>query len=168
MQRVSIFAALAVGACTLTHPLEKYGNGGSGAGPGAGGTPDNGTDAAPEPPPGPGTDSPDAGADIGADSPNEIPPDATVDDAGCAGNPDILEPTDGQNVGPAIHLRVDAPTCIRTMIVYLNYADVLHVTGHTIDTWISVPMGPNKLAVNGWAGTATAHPSPLISFTRTN
>jgi hypothetical protein len=149
MRRWCVFAALALGACTLTHPLDKYGSGGP--------------DGAPEPSDAGLLERADAGSPDAA-----VPKDATVDEAGCAGDPTILEPTDGQEVGAAIHLRVDAPSCIRTMIVYLNYAEVLRVSGHTIDQWVPVPIGANKLNVNGWAGTATAHPSPIIAFNRKN
>jgi len=95
-------------------------------------------------------------------------PDATIDDAGCVGDPQILEPTPGQDVGPAIHLRVDAPLCITTMIAYVNGTQVLKVNAHAIDQWVPVPVGTDVLNVNGWAGTATAHTSPQITFTRRN
>jgi hypothetical protein len=129
MARALAPAALALAACTLTHPLDKYGAGGG----------------------------PDASDDVG-----------TVDDAGCAGDPQILEPTRNQDVGASMHLRVSAPACLTTMIVYLNDKDVLHVSDHTIDTFLPVPVGPNRVSVNGWAGTATAHVSESIPFDRKN
>jgi hypothetical protein len=126
---------LALAACTLTHPLDKYGAG-------------EPVDAAPEP--------------------ESDAAEASVDDAGCVGDPVILEPTPNATVGESIHLRVSAPSCIATMIAYLNSKDVIHQSGHAIDTTVAVPIGTSTLNVNGWAGTAKAHTSPIITIVRKN
>ncbi|MEA2745929.1 MAG: hypothetical protein QOI41_72 [Myxococcales bacterium] len=85
---------------------------------------------------------------------------------GCSGNPQILEPTAGQSVGPAIHLRTTAPACIATSIAYVDGKQVATGTG-ALDVWVPVTMGAHTLNVNGWAGTSTSHPSSPITFTRT-
>ena len=85
---------------------------------------------------------------------------------GCTGVPTILEPTAGENVGPAIHLRVTAPSCIDAMIAYIDGQQVVKVTGSSIDQWVSVSVGSHDLNVNGWAGTNTAHVSEHVTFQR--
>jgi hypothetical protein len=89
-------------------------------------------------------------------------------DAGtCSGVPTILEPTASEDVGPSIHLRVSAPSCIETMIPYLDGKALPVVTGDSIDEWVPVTLGTHTLNVNGWAGTDTAHASAHVTFTRT-
>ncbi len=87
---------------------------------------------------------------------------------GSCGVPTILEPTIGESVGPAIRLRVSAPSCIEPMIAYVDGKKAVQVSGNAIDQWVSVTVGPHRLNVNGWAGTATAHVSKEIDFTRPN
>ncbi|HEY8074133.1 MAG TPA: hypothetical protein VIF62_08490 [Labilithrix sp.] len=139
MGRTFVLAALLAG-CTATHPLDSYSS-------------EYGKDGAPDAAP-----ADDSGAPAAAD--------ADVDDAGCAGDPTILEPLPNATVGATMHLRVSAPTCIATMIVYLDYKDVLHIDGNAIDQSIPLSVGTHKLNVNGWAHTANAHASPLITITR--
>ena len=86
----------------------------------------------------------------------------------CDGVPTILEPTVAENVGPSIHLRVSAPSCIETMIPYLDGKALATVNGNSIDEWVPVAtLGVHTVNVNGWAGTASAHTSAHVTFTRT-
>ena len=87
---------------------------------------------------------------------------------GCTGVPTVLEPTMGESVGPAIHLRVTAPSCIDAMIAYIDGQQVVKVTGSSIDQWVPVSIGSHALNVNGWAGTNVAHVSTHVTFTRPN
>ena len=92
------------------------------------------------------------------------PPPATT-----CGPPTILEPTNGMNVGPSIHLRVSAPSCIDAMIPYIDSQRAIATTvqGSSIDAWIPVTMGTHTLNVNGWDAKGAVYPSTKISFTRT-
>jgi hypothetical protein len=92
---------------------------------------------------------------------------ASTSGDGCTGNPVVLEPTANQSVGPAIRLRASAPACIQTLLAYVDGKEVLRVTGSSIDQWVPVTMGTHTVGVNGWAGTATAHVSAPVTFTRT-
>jgi hypothetical protein len=88
-------------------------------------------------------------------------------DAGAAcGVPTILEPTNGEAVGPAIHLRVSAPSCLDAMIAYIDGHQVATAQTNAIDQWVPVTTGPHTLQVNGWAGSATAHASTAVTFFR--
>ena len=82
--------------------------------------------------------------------------------------PTILEPTAGQSVGPDIHLRVSAPTCIDAIKCYIdsNTTPVASATTNAIDTWVPVTMGPHAVQCNGW-DSGVVYRSGSVSFTRT-
>jgi hypothetical protein len=85
---------------------------------------------------------------------------------GCAA-PAILEPSLDEAVGPAIHLRVSAPSCLDAVKCYLDGkpTPVASAAG-AIDQWVSVAVGEHEIQCNGWDAKGTVHASPAIAFDR--
>jgi hypothetical protein len=140
LRRALSLGAFLLGAapigCSLTHRLDGYGD-------------EFGA-----------VDAADAGANV-------VPEDATdAAKAPCVGVPMILEPAEGASVGASVHLRVSAPPCLNALIAYIDSNEVANATTNAIDQWVTVGSGSHTLNVNGWAGTATAHPSTFVKFTR--
>jgi hypothetical protein len=90
--------------------------------------------------------------------------------SGCSA-PTILEPTAGQSVGPAIDLRVSAPSCLGALKAYLdgNPTPVAETGGNSFPnpTWVPVALGSHTLGVNGWDANGKAWVSSPVSFART-
>lgn len=128
-------------ACTLTHPLDEYHAGEPAA------------DASSE----------SAAFDAGDAAPSE-PVDAGD---GCTGNPQILMPMNGDTVGATFHLTVSAPTCLSTLIFYVDSMLTLKIMSSAIDQEVPIAIGKHHINVNGFAGTAQAHLSASIEITRT-
>jgi hypothetical protein len=82
----------------------------------------------------------------------------------------ILEPTAGESVGPAIHLRTSAPACVTATKCYIDGdpTPVASATSGAIDQWVSVTVGAHTVQCNAWDASGTAHASPAIAFTRPN
>jgi hypothetical protein len=151
--RVVAFFAAGLCACTLTHPLDRYssdyGDATDGGGGGGGG-------------------GPDASA-VDADALDGSSIDATVDGAphdGCVGVPMIVAPLSKATVGDTVTVTVAAPSCISTMIVYIDSKDVLHVSSNSVTNSFAIDVGTHTVNVNGWAHTDYAHSSDHITFTR--
>jgi hypothetical protein len=88
-------------------------------------------------------------------------------DASC-GPPAITTPSAGQSVGPDIHLRVSAPSCIDAIKCYVdsNPTVVASASTSAIDAWVPVTMGSHVVQCNGW-DSGVVYRSPFVSFTRT-
>jgi hypothetical protein len=82
--------------------------------------------------------------------------------------PVIQIPTANEPVGPAIDLKVVAPSCIVAMIAYIDAAQAAPaIHGASIDQWIGVTMGTHRLNVNGWDAQGNVFVSSSTTFTRT-
>jgi hypothetical protein len=132
-----------LGACTLTHPLDQYGD---------------------------GLEAPADASSAAADGPPLDARDATLPadgGDGCSGGPDIVVPVSGATVGSTFRLMVSAPECVQRMILYVDGADSTHFVGHGVDQSIPITIGTHRINVNGWAGTDQAHASAHVTITRT-
>jgi hypothetical protein len=89
---------------------------------------------------------------------------------GCSA-PSVLEPTAGQSVGPAIDLRVSAPSCLGALKAYLDGNPTPVASSSTSSfpspLWIPVALGGHTISVNGWDASGKAYLSAPVSFTRT-
>ena len=98
----------------------------------------------------------------------KTPPDIAL----CRGTPTcsppvVLEPTNGETVGPAIHLRTSAPSCLTAVIPYLDDVRVPSDPSATsLDQWVSVNPGPHTINVNGWDSKGHVYASPKVPFVR--
>jgi hypothetical protein len=81
----------------------------------------------------------------------------------------VLEPTQGESVGPSIHLRVSGGGCLTSMIAYIDGVEVERSTlsPPSIDQWVGVALGARRLHVNAWEPNGTIHQTPDVAFTRT-
>ncbi len=86
---------------------------------------------------------------------------------GSCGAPGILEPTQGQSVGPAIQLRTSAPSCLSAAKCYLDGNPTPVASGLDIDQWVPVSMGTHDVECNGWDPSGNVTKSATIAFTRT-
>ena len=89
---------------------------------------------------------------------------------GCSA-PSVLEPTSGQAVGPAIDLRVAAPSCLGALKAYLDGNPTPVAASSTgsfpSPLWIAVSPGAHVIGVNGWDASGKAYLSAPVAFTRT-
>jgi hypothetical protein len=129
-----------LGACTLAHPLEGYGDG-AGVVADAASSGDGGVADARE---GSATDAGD----------------------GCSGDPHIVAPASGAVVGASVRLVVSGPSCLERMILYVDDTEGPHFVGNSIDQDVPIALGTHRLNVNAWAGTAQAHQSAHVTITR--
>jgi hypothetical protein len=95
---------------------------------------------------------------------------APVADAGspACSAPAILEPSEGQIVGPAIHLRASAPSCIHAIACYVDSGPtpVASSATNALDAWVSVDVGAHRVQCNGWDASGLPYASPFVAFTR--
>jgi hypothetical protein len=92
----------------------------------------------------------------------------TLPPASTCAAPAVQIPTQNESVGPAIDLRVTAPSCITAMIAYIDGVQAgptIHATN--IDQWIDVTMGTHRLNINGWDAQGNVFVSSSTTFTRT-
>jgi hypothetical protein len=83
--------------------------------------------------------------------------------------PVVNEPREGQSVGSAIHLYTSAPACIVTTRCYLASSGgaVVASGGRTVDgAWVSVPLGADSIACNGWDAAGKAYVGARVGFVR--
>src|SRR5262249_5528225 len=82
--------------------------------------------------------------------------------------PAILEPTASQIVGPAIHLRASAPSCIHAIACYLDSppTPVASSAANALDAWVSVDVGAHRVQCNGWDASGLPYASPFVAFAR--
>jgi len=84
--------------------------------------------------------------------------------------PAITDPTESEEVGPAIDIQASAPTCIVAMDAYLdgNSTPVAKTSSNAFasPTWVAVGTGSHTLQVNGWDATGAVHASMPVTFKR--
>lgn len=90
-------------------------------------------------------------------------------EAACAA-PVITDPTESEEVGPAIDVQASAPPCIVAMDAYLdgNPTPVAKTSSNAFasPTWVAVGTGSHTLQVNGWDATGAVHVSTPVTFKR--
>jgi hypothetical protein len=118
-----------------------------------------------------GADAADAEAGVAADAAApDGPPGEAASDAAACNSPTILEPTQNEDVGASIHLRVGAPPCIVSLACYLDSMSTPVATsqGDTLSQWVAIAtMAPHHVNCNGWDGAGSVHRSDFVDFTRT-
>ena len=84
--------------------------------------------------------------------------------------PTITDPTESEEVGPAIDIQASAPTCIVAMDAYLdgNSTPVAKTSSNAFanPTWVAVGSGSHTLQVNGWDAMGAVHASTPVTFKR--